>query len=154
TRSILVDLDRPDFTLNPTNCEPLSVDETTSGDEGGTSSRSQVFQVANCSDLPYGPKLSIKLSGGVKRLGHPAIHAVFSASPGEANTHDVVVTLPRGELLDNSHIGSVCTKPAFAKNECPADSFLGTAEVTTPILDKPLVGHVYLRSSSRGLPDL
>ena len=34
------------------------------------------------------------------------------------------------------------------------DSLVGTAEVTTPILDQPLTGRAYLRSSSSGLPDL
>jgi hypothetical protein len=160
TRSIQINLDRsdangnPDFTLNPTNCEQFSVDAAVHGDQGALLTRSSHFQVANCADLPYGPKLTLKLTGGVKRLGHPAIHAAFRAQPGEANTRKVTVTLPPGELLDQSHIGTVCTKVDFAKNSCPAGSVLGSAEVTTPILDQPLSGRVYLRSSSKGLPDL
>jgi hypothetical protein len=155
TRSILVNLDRPDFALNPTNCEPLSVDETTLGDEGGQAIQSQGFQVANCSDLPYGPKLKLNLSGGLNRLGHPAIKATFTAQPGEANTKAVQVTLPANEILDNAHIGTPCTRPDFAANHCPASSLLGTAEVTTPLLDKPLKGNVYLRANpEHTLPDL
>ena len=67
------------------------------GDEGAQSpAPSRHFQVANCADLPFGPKLSLKLTGGVKRRGHPAIHAVLTAQPGEANTRSVSVALPQG----------------------------------------------------------
>jgi hypothetical protein len=160
TRSVEINLDRsdanghPDFTLNPTNCDPFSVDAAVHGDQGALVTRSTHFQIANCADLPYGPKLAMRLTGGIRRRGHPAIHAVFEAQPGEANTRRVSVTLPKGELLDNSHIGTVCTKTLFAARACPKASLLGNAVVTTPILDQPLRGQVYLRSSTHPLPDL
>ena len=110
--------------------------------------------VANCASLPYGPSLSLRLTGGVKRRGHPAIHAVFNAQPDEANTKSVSVALPKGELLDNAHIGNICTKVAFAADNCPSTSILGQAEVTTPLLDQPLRGNAVLRSSNNALPDL
>jgi hypothetical protein len=105
-------------------------------------------------DLPYEPKLTLRLTGGVNRRGHPAIRALLKTNPGEANSRFISVTLPRGELLDNSHIGTVCTRIDFAKNTCPPGSRVGQAEVTTPLLDQPLKGSIYLRSSSHDLPDL
>jgi hypothetical protein len=42
----------------------------------------------------------------------------------------------------------------FAANVCPANSVYGTASAVTPLLDEPLHGNVYLRSSSNRLPDL
>ena len=42
----------------------------------------------------------------------------------------------------------------FAANACPAASIYGKARAITPLLDKPLEGPVYLRSSSHELPDL
>jgi hypothetical protein len=153
-RSILVNLNRPDFSLNPTNCEQFDVKTTVTGDEGGSAFPSAHYQAANCADLPYKPKLSLKLSGGVNRRGHPAIEATFTAGSGEANTRGVSVALPPGELLDNAHIGTICTRVQFAADSCPAASALGTAVATTPLLDAPLSGKVYLRSSSHELPDL
>jgi hypothetical protein len=153
-REIRVSLDRPGFTLNPTNCDPLSVKAAVSGDQGGESDLASHFQVANCADLPFAPKLSLTFSGGIRRRGHPAIHGDLSANPGEANPKRISVTLPKGELLDNSHIGSVCTRVEFARNACPAASRMGQATIITPLLDKPLSGAVYLRSSSHELPDL
>jgi hypothetical protein len=87
-------------------------------------------------------------------LGHPGIHAVLQLKPGEANAKAISVTLPKGQLLDNSHIRAICTRVAFAHDECPAGSRLGRVEATSPLLDAPLEGNVYLRSSSHELPDL
>jgi hypothetical protein len=93
-------------------------------------------------------------SGGLNRRGHPAIKAILTTRPGEANTKRVSVTLPDAQLLDNSHIGTVCTRVAFAKDACPRGARIGRAEATSPLLDQPLEGAVYLRSSSKRLPDL
>jgi hypothetical protein len=153
-RRILVKLDRPGFTLNPTNCDPFSLTGQISGEEGGVVERAAHFQVANCATLPYQPELSLRLTDGLNRRGHPAVHAVFRARQGEANSSRVSVTLPPGELLDNAHIGGVCTRVAFAADSCPARSRIGNARVTTPLLDDPLVGGAYLRSSSHELPDI
>jgi hypothetical protein len=112
------------------------------------------FQVGNCRSLGYAPKLSLKLTGGPARRGHPAIHALLEAQPGESATRRVSVALPNGELLDNGHIDTVCTRVQFAADNCPAGSALGTAQAKTPLLDAPLTGKVYLRSGTNKLPDL
>jgi hypothetical protein len=57
------------------------------------------------------------------------------------------VTLPHSEFLEQSHIGTVCTRVQFAAKKCPAASVYGTARAITPLLDQPL-GPVY------PLPDL
>jgi hypothetical protein len=153
-RSVLLKLDRPGFALNPTNCSRFQAQAAIAGDQGTEVDRASHYQVANCANLPFEPKLSLKLTGGVKRRGHPAIHAVLTAKPGEANARKISVTLPKGELLDNAHIGTVCTRVEFAADSCPAKSRLGVATVDSPLLDQPLRGSAYLRSSSHDLPDL
>jgi hypothetical protein len=42
----------------------------------------------------------------------------------------------------------------FAANQCPAGSVYGHVRAYTPLLDYPLEGPAYLRSSSHKLPDL
>ena len=153
-RRILVLLNRQHFAINPTNCDPKAIETQVIGDQGGVSNLSNPFQAANCGILPYAPSLSLRLTGGLKRRGHPAIHAVLRAKQGEANTRRVSVTLPKGELLDNSHIGTVCTRAAFAADSCPRRALIGHAEARTPLLDHPLSGPVYLRSSQHELPDM
>jgi hypothetical protein len=154
TRFLRIAIDRENFALSPTNCSPLSTDATLHGSEGGKAERSAHFQVANCGVLDFTPKLDMTLTGGLKRRGHPAIHATFRAKAGEANAHRVSVTLPKGELLDNAHINSICTRVQFASGSCPVGSRIGQAEAQTPILGQPLRGFAYLRSSSNKLPDL
>ena len=154
TRFVRVNLDRPDFALNPTNCDPFAVDATIAGDEGASAGRSTHFQVANCASLPFGPKLGIKLKGGTKRTSHPELRAVLRANQGDANLSSTSVALPRSIFLDNSHLRNICTRVDFAADVCPKASIYGNATVYTPILDKPLRGPVYLRSSSNPLPDL
>jgi hypothetical protein len=154
-RSVRVNLDRPKFALNPTNCERFSTDAIVTGDQGSVVSESAPYQVANCRDLGFNPKFSLRLSGGLGRLGHPAIHAVLTANNGDANLHDVAVTLPKGEQLENKHIGSPCVKADFEAGTCPPSSEIGQAQVTTPLLDHPLEGTVFLRASRvHKLPDL
>jgi hypothetical protein len=158
-RSILVNLNRPDFSLNPTDCEPLSTTAKVSGNEGVTASLSSPFQVANCANLPFAPKLAISLKGSTKRAQHPALKAVLTMPPGGANIARAQVTLPHSEFLDQSHLNNICTRVQFAAGSvpgerCPAASIYGFARAITPLLDKPVEGPVYLRSSSHRLPDL
>ena len=97
---------------------------------------------------------SLKMTGGVRRRGHPAIHAILATRAGEANTKKVSVLLPKGQLLDNAHFETICTRVQFKAETCPPGSRIGVAEVRTPLLDQPLRGSVYLRSSTNKLPDL
>ena len=156
-RSILINLNRPNFTLNPTNCEPLATNATITGAEGASASLSSPFQVANCANLPFAPKLSLALSGSTKHSGNPELTANLSAKAGESNIASTAVTLPRSELIDNAHIKDPCTRVQFAASNCPAGSIIGSAKATTPLLEKPLEGPVYLRSAPEnksGLPDI
>ena len=154
-RSVLINLNRENFTLNPTNCNPFQVNGFLAGSEGGSASPSGPFQVANCDGLGFEPKLTTVLKGGTKRTAHPALTATLTQDPtGQSNLSRAVVTLPKSEFLDQGHIGTVCTRVQFAANQCPAASIYGKASATTPLLDQPLSGPVYLRSSNHTLPDL
>jgi hypothetical protein len=112
------------------------------------------FQAANCTDLAFDPKVSLSVSGSSKRRGHPALHALVTAKPGEANIARTVVRMPSSLILDNDHIRQPCTRVQFSQEACPEGSKLGTARASTPLLDDPLEGTVYLRSSSHALPDI
>jgi hypothetical protein len=160
TRSIRVDLNRPGFALNPTNCDLHSVEATVTGDQGAVSHLSTNHQVANCASLPFVPKLALKLTGSTRQAGNPALTATLTAKPGEANISRTQVTLPPTELIDNAHINTICTRVQFNEGsspgeKCPPGSILGTAEADTPLLEKPLDGPILLRATGRaGLPDI
>jgi hypothetical protein len=155
-RSILVNLDRPNFTLNPTDCSAMAVQAQVFGDEGATASPAAHFQVANCGALEFEPRIGIRLTGNSKRTGHPGIQAVVQMPDGNANLRRTVVALPRTTLLEQSNLDDICTRAQFAADACPDDSIYGNATVQTPIIDQPLQGPVYLRANggARPLPDL
>jgi hypothetical protein len=112
------------------------------------------FQVDGCKALKFKPKLSLKLKGGTKRAEYPALTAVLKARKGDANIARASVALPHSEFLAQEHIGTICTRVQFAADKCPKGSVYGKAKAITPLLDKPLSGPVYLRSSIHPLPDL
>ncbi len=154
-RSIALNMARPEFTLNPTSCDPSAVTATASTLAAQSAALSSPFQVGGCSSLKFKPNLKISLKGATKRNKNPALKAVLTYPKGHyANIASAQVTLPHSEFLDQSHIGTICTRVQFAANQCPKASIYGYAKATTPLLDKPLQGPVYLRSSSHELPDL
>ncbi len=153
-RDIRVHLDRPNFTLNPTNCDPFALTGTLFSSEGKSKAGGSRFQASECQSLGFKPRLTTRLFGGTKRGAHPKFQGIFRAREGDANVSGAVVTLPRSSFLDQSHIRTVCTRVQFAADACPAGSIYGHAVASTPLLDEELSGPVYLRSSNNKLPDL
>ena len=153
-RTIHVDVDRANFAINPTNCAEMQVASTLTSSQGSVAHPTSRFQVGGCRDLGFRPKLSLRLFGKTNRGAHPKLRAVLRARPGDANISRTQVALPRSEFLDQDHIRTVCTRVQFSSDRCPAGSVYGHARATTPLLDQPLEGPVYLRSSNHLLPDL
>jgi hypothetical protein len=153
-RSVEVDLDHPDFTLNPTSCKPMSVGGEAISLSGQVAQLEDRFQVGGCRGLSFTPKLGIRVFGRTTRGGHPRLRATLTMPSGSANIRRAQVTLPRSEFLDQAHIGTVCTRVQFAAKACPKTSIYGHVLAKTPLLDEPFTGPVYLRSSSHELPDL
>jgi uncharacterized repeat protein (TIGR01451 family) len=154
-RSVTVNLGRHGFTLNPTSCDPMEVLGSATSALGSVAALKNPFQVGECSRLKFAPKLAIALKGATKRTGHPALTATLTYPKGAyANIAKAQVTLPKSEFLDQNHIKTICTRVQFAANSCPARSIYGQATATTPLLDAPVSGPVFLRSSNHQLPDL
>lgn len=161
-RAVSVKLDRPKFALNPTNCSAMSVNGTLLGggsnplDPAAFSSTpvSSPFKVNGCENLDFKPKLYMRVFGGTRRAKSPKLRAVLKARPDDANIGRASVTLPRALILEQASLANVCTRVQFAAHDCPKDSIYGYATAETPLLDGPLKGPVYLRSSDNELPDM
>ena len=154
-RSLETNLDRADFTLNPTDCKAMTVSATINGTDGAAAAPTRPFQVAGCNALGFKPSLKLALKGSVSRRSHPSLKATLTARPGDANIASAQVKLPKAAFLDNAHIGQVCTRPQFSAHACPTGSIYGKATATTPLLGYTLAGPVYLRANpAHKLPDL
>jgi hypothetical protein len=166
-RDLRVFVDKPEFILNPTSCERSSAKSTLFGayrnvfdpSDDVPVGLSTPYQAASCASLAFKPKLALELHGGTKRGDHPALKAVVNARSTDANIGKAVVTLPQSAFLDQAHIRTICTRVQYAANGgsgggCPKAAQYGYAKAITPLLDEPVEGPVYLRSSNHKLPDL
>jgi len=161
-RDLRVYVDRPNFTLNPTSCDESKARSVLFGSylnvldpaDDKPVDLSTRYQAANCQNLGFKPDLRLNLKGGSKRGGHPALKAIYTPKKGDANIKGLVVRLPRSAFLDQAHIKTICTRVQFAAKACPERARYGYIKAWTPLLDTPLEGPVYLRSSSHKLPDL
>lgn len=162
-RDIRVYVSRQHFTVNPTSCEPFKVESTLTGSGAGvglpslqsTATVTSPYQAFGCASLPFEPQLKLRLRGGTRRGDFPALRAEVRPRAGDANIGSAKVTLPSSEFLEQRHIKTICTRPQFTAEKCPAASVYGTAQAFSPLLAQPLEGPVYLRSApERQLPDL
>jgi hypothetical protein len=167
-RDIRAYTDRPEFVLNPTSCKRTSTASTLLGsglDFGSEADDRPVtvstpFQAADCAALPFKPRLSLKLKGGTKRGAHPALKATLNMNGiGEAGIAKAQVILPKSEFIENAHFNTICTRVQFKQGihpgeKCPAGSIYGSVSARTPLLDEPLTGPIFLRSSEHQLPDV
>jgi hypothetical protein len=161
-RSIFLNINREDFTLNGTNCRKGATSGVIKG--GGADPTnpgaysafpvSDEFQATGCGKLKFRPKLKIRLFGATRRAKNPKLRAVLKARPGDANIARASVGLPHALFLDQASLATICTRVQFAEDKCPKKSIYGKARAFTPLLGKPLEGPVYLRSSDNPLPDM
>jgi hypothetical protein len=155
-RVVNVTVDRPNFTLNPTDCSMKEIRATVEASNGAVAKPSTEFKATNCAKLAYKPKLRLTLKGPTQRSGHPAVRAVLTQPANQANTAAATVILPSSQFIDQDHINNPCTRVQYNANDCPPLSILGRARAITPLLDQPLEGPVYFRSNGgdRELPDI
>jgi hypothetical protein len=156
-RSIQVNIDKPQFTINPTNCyTPFTVDSQGIGDQGTITDFSSYFNAVNCTTLPFKPKMTVKQIGrkGTKRATNPQMQFDLTTRPGDANIKTLSVTLSSAFAIDQRHLGNICSEKELAATRCAGRTPIGRAWTVTPLLDERLEGLVFAVSGSGGLPKL
>jgi hypothetical protein len=154
-RSIQVNIDKPNFMINPTNCSPFSVASEGIGDEGTPASFSSYFQAVNCFSLGFSPRMTIAQLGGLKatkRGRDPSIRFDLGTREGDANIKSIAVTLPNALEIDQNHLGNLCAKSELETTHCAGRQPIGKVSDVTPLLEKPLEGLAYAVSGYKGLP--
>ncbi len=156
-RSIQVNIDRPNFMINPTNCSDFTIASQGIGDQGTVANFSSPFQAVNCETLPFAPKMSITQLGGHKftqRSKDPSLAIELNTRAGDANIKSLTVTLPKAFEIDQRHLGNICDRAELASDQCAGRQPIGEAMTNTPLLEKPLQGPVYAVSGFGLLPHL
>jgi hypothetical protein len=162
-QKINVTVDRPGFMLAPSSCKQMQVTGTASSSGGLTAALASRFQVGSCASLKFAPKLSAVVSGVVShKRGTTTVLAskpngiklhvklAYPSGPlgSQANIAKVKVELPKQLPSRLSTLQKSCTAAQFTANPagCPAESIVGSATATTPLLPVPLTGPAYFVS--------
>jgi hypothetical protein len=160
-RHVNVTINRPGFTINPTNCSSMAVTGTISSSEGSSSGVSAPFQVTNCATLAFAPKFSVSTSGKTSKADGASLTTKLSypnAPQGtQADIAKVKVDLPKHLPSRLTTLQKACTNAQFELNpaNCPAASKIGYAVVHTPLLPVPLEGPaIFVSHGGEAFPSL
>jgi len=154
---------RTPFLRNPTSCTgPVTTTlDATSWQEPDqvTSAQSIAPAVTGCARVPFDPTVSF--APDTRQAGSSAGFGVDVDVPqnknpdgvASADVKRVAMKLPTGVAINPSAADGLngCADSAFAiksdtVEQCPTTSKIGSATITSPLLDKPLDGAVYLAS--------
>jgi hypothetical protein len=154
-RTVSIAIDRPGFMLNPTSCSEKRVEATIRSSTGTAASVGSRLQVGGCRELPFAPKLGLRVGARGRTRG--GVTTPFTASlktrAGDGNLRAVTVKLPRTLNARLVALQDPCTLEQFHAGECTRQ--VGTATAVTPLLREPLSGPAYfVRNPARRLPDL
>lgn len=126
--------------------------------EGGADAKTSSYQLTDCASAPFAPTLALSTAQTRPDLPTAAtVTASFGAGSGgrvAASPKQVSVTLPAGLSLA-AQIASgpsglrTCSADAFgvttvAASACPDGSAVGTVKITSPVLNDPLSGDVFV----------
>jgi hypothetical protein len=151
-KHVNVNVNRPGFTFNPTDCGPMKIESTINSAEGAGSSTSVPFQVTNCGNLKFAPYFKVSTQGKTSKAKGASLTTTI-AYPAPFNTYaniaKVKVELPKALPSRLTTLQKACTAAQFNANPagCPAASVIGHAKAITPLLPVPLEGPAYFVSN-------
>src|ERR1700722_4681562 len=160
-RDIHVYIDRPNFILNPTNCDPMSIGVMITGagaDPANPADQDSVgvntpFQAADCKNLQFKPSFKVSTSGSTSRTRGASLNVKLNYPNApfgtQANIRAVKVDLPKRLPSRLTTLQMACLEATFSADPgaCPAASRVGQAKAVTPILPVPLMGPAYFVSN-------
>ena len=81
-RHVFVNINRPNFTFNATNCNPLQVTGELLSTQGTSSTLKIPYQATNCAVLAFSPKLAAKTSGKATRANGTSLNVKLGYAAG------------------------------------------------------------------------
>jgi hypothetical protein len=149
---VTVDIDRPNFMFNPTNCVAQHISAAVSGAQDAVATVSSPFAVGGCKSLAFKPTFTASTSGRTSRTNGASLDVKLSYPAGsvgkDANVASVKVDLPKQLPSRLTTLQRACTAATFDANPaaCPQASIVGVVKSTTPLLPVGLSGPVYFVS--------
>jgi hypothetical protein len=156
-RSLSVEINRPNYILNPTNCGALKTESTLTSTLATTASISSPFQVEGCSSLAFKPTFTASTGAKPSKANGASLVTTITQAPGQSNIASVLVTLPKQLPSRLTTLQKACLAALFEANpfSCSKESEVGTATAVTPALPGVMKGPAYLVShGGEAFPDL
>jgi hypothetical protein len=166
-RTVEVDVNRPGFIFNATNCTQQKVEGTLTGLNGYTATSgssanvSSTYAANGCASLKFTPTFSASTSGKTSKADGTSLTNELvepSGSQGtQADIAKVKVELPKQLPSRLTTLQKACTNAQFESNPaaCPSESKVGYATVHTPLLPVPLEGPaIFVSHGGEAFPSL
>jgi hypothetical protein len=159
-KRVYVDINRPGFTFNPTNCTPKVITGTIASTEGATYPVNVPFQVTNCGSLKFEPTLTASTAASTSKADGASLIAKVDEPlnpAGQADVARVKVELPKILPSRLTTLQKACTSAQFEANPagCPSASKIGFAIVHTKLLPVPLEGPaIFVSHGGEAFPSL
>lgn len=147
---VSIDLDRPHFIFNPTNCDQEQITATIAGAQGASAAVSNRFALADCTSLAFKPKITASTSARTSLSDGASLDVRLTLpkdEPGnEANLARLKVALPSQLPTRLTSLQNSCQQSIFHRDPsaCPTASIVGVARARTPMLPGELTGPVYM----------
>jgi hypothetical protein len=143
------------FMRNPTSCTPKTTNFSAVPYSGASGNGQASFTPTNCGALTFSPAFSARLGGPGQNapLGKPPVTTAIDQDADEAGLQKAAVILPPELGVDLVQLNEICSLADFAAATCPANTVVGSAIATSPLLTQPLSGPVVLVQQTV-LPDI
>jgi hypothetical protein len=149
---VTVNIDRPNFMFNPTDCKAQQITASISGSQGAVVNAASPFAVQGCKSLAFKPHFTVTTSGHTSRKDGASLDVRLSYPKGalgaDANIAKTKVSLPRQLPSRLSTLQKACPAATFNTNPaaCSSASIVGIVRASTPLLPVGLSGPVYFVS--------
>ncbi len=154
-QSVTLNIDRPKFIFNPTNCDSQQITATITGTQGASATVSSRFALGGCYNLAFKPKLTVSTDSHTNYADGAGLQVQLTFPKREegvqANLARLRIVLPKQLPSRLTSLQSACPNTTFAANPaaCPQASIVGTAKAHAQVLSGELTGPVYFVSHGR-----
>jgi hypothetical protein len=136
---------------------PDPTTEQTNAEGGVTTTVNTPYAATGCEGLAFEPKVSATVGTEAQPASvgsHPPFTTVVNQPDNQAVISSSRVSLPAGLNANPAALQGLCSQEQADARECPETSRVGDASATSPLINDPLAGPMYLVENPGGLPKL